>query len=138
MPASYRPRAARVGTARNALAGHDLRRLASVSRRRDTTARYDTEVFCWQSARKRPKTCNMQHNRISVTLIRSLGRPRAGAVPGVELAGGRAQWLPCYTKGGDSALRRARFVRAAETREPVTCGTMDIVLHLPGSGRPGE
>ena len=40
----------------------------------------------------------------------------SGAVPGVELSGGRAQWRPGYTQGGASTLRRTRFVRPAETR----------------------
>ena len=51
-----------------------------------------TQEYCAGNVREKGrKTCTKQHNGISVTLIRSLGRPRAGAVQSVDFGGERAQ-----------------------------------------------
>ena len=68
------------GVSRNALAGHDLRRLASASGRRGAAARHDTRVLCRQDARKWPKIGKKQHDRIRHTPTGALGRPRAETV----------------------------------------------------------
>ena len=65
---------------RNAPASHDLRGLASASRRQGVAAWYESEVLCLkmrENGRKWPKTCKMWHDRVGHTPTGALGRRRA-------------------------------------------------------------